>query len=107
LYLTTHVNNFKIVVESHEIAQSVLNELKTKFEIKDLGSIRHYLSTDVYEHNSSISLSQHQYVDDLLSSFRITNAHLTRTLLDVGTIINDKPDPNINIKEYQRGTGSL
>jgi hypothetical protein len=30
----------------------------------------------------------------------MTDAHLTRTPLDVGTIIDDKPDPNINIKEY-------
>jgi hypothetical protein len=58
LYLTTHVNDFKIVAESREIAQSILNELKTKFEIKDLGSIRHYLGTDVCEHDSGISLSQ-------------------------------------------------
>jgi hypothetical protein len=107
LYLTTHVNNFKIVTESCEIAQSILNKLKTKFKIKDLGSIRHYLSTNVYEHNSSIFLSQHQYINDLLSSFGMTNTHPTRTPLDVGTIINDKPDPNINIKEYQRGTRSL
>jgi hypothetical protein len=107
LYLTTHVDDFKIVAESREIAQSVLDKLKTKFEIKDLGSIRHYLSTDVCEHNSGISLSQCQYIDDLLSSFGMIDAHPTRTPLDVSTIINDKPDPNINIKEYQRGTGSL
>jgi hypothetical protein len=37
----------------------------------------------------------------------MTDAHPTRTPLDVSTIIDDKPDPNINIKEYQRGTGSL
>jgi hypothetical protein len=57
LYLTTHVDDFKIVAESREIAQSILDKLKTKFEIKDLGSIRHYLSTNVCEHNSGISLS--------------------------------------------------
>jgi hypothetical protein len=107
LYLTTHVDDFKIVVESREIAQSVLDELKTKFEIKDLGSIKHYLGTDVCEQDNGIFLSQRQYIDDLLSSFRMTDAHPTRTPLDVGTIIDDKPDPNINIKEYQRGTGSL
>jgi hypothetical protein len=57
LYLTTHIDDFKIIAESCEIAQSILDELKTKFEIKDLGSIRHYLSTDICEHDSSISLS--------------------------------------------------
>lgn len=56
---------------------------------------------------SGIKLSQEDYVDELVDSFGLHDAHSTKSPLDPGTIIDDAPDLTINVKEFQRGTGSL
>ena len=106
LYLTTHVDDFKIVGDEDD-ARTVLDALKAKFEINDLGQIRHYLGTSVEMSERGIKISQSSYIEDLLDSFSMSDAHATKSPLNPGIMIDDQPDPNIPITEYQRGTGSL
>jgi hypothetical protein len=107
LYLTTHVDDFKIVAQYDEDARGVINALSTRFEIKDLGPIKHYLGTTIDANGQGIKISQSTYIDELVESFGMTDAHATKSPLDPGTLIDDQPDPTIPIREFQRGTGSL
>jgi hypothetical protein len=95
LYITTHVDDFMIVGERTQDATQALEDLKSRFEIKKVPNFRRYLG---------IHLSQEDQIDELVSSFRLHNAHPTESPLDPGTVIDDAPDPVINIKEYQRGS---
>jgi hypothetical protein len=106
LYLTSHVDDFKIVGDEDD-ARTVIDALKAKFEINDLGQIKHYLGTSVDIRDGGIKISQSSYIDDLLESFNMSDAHPTKSPLDLSLLIDDQPDPTIPTKEYQRGTGSL
>ena len=107
LYVSAHVDDFKIVCETPEHADWVIQELGKQFEIKDLGQIKHYLGMDVSFQSDGIKLSQRSYIENLLESFGMANSRPAYTPLNEGVIIDDLPDPSINISEYQRGVGSL
>ncbi|KAF7114207.1 hypothetical protein CNMCM5793_007785 [Aspergillus hiratsukae] len=107
LYLTTHVDDFKIVAQSREEAQQVLDELKFQLNIKDLGPVKHYLGTNIDINEKGVSITLTKYINDLIDSFGLADAHPTLSPLDSGILIDDEPDPMINTREYQRGTGIL
>ena len=50
LYLTCHVDDFKIVCAALEDGEFVLNEMKERFEIKSLGRIQRYLGSECHLH---------------------------------------------------------
>jgi hypothetical protein len=104
--LTTHVDDFKVVGKETD-ARIVLGAIKARLEIKDLDPIKQYLRTTIDINNNGIKITQSRYKNDLLKSLGIADAHATRYPLDPGILIDDQPDPNVSIKEYQRGTGSL
>jgi hypothetical protein len=107
LYLTTHVDDFKIVAQHEDDAHNTLNALKARFEIKELGQIKHYLGTAIETDDKGIRITQSSYIDELIESFGMTDSHATKSPLDPGIIIDDELDLTIPIREYQRGTGSL
>ena len=107
VYLTTHVDDFKIVAVDATDAEWVVTMLATCFEIKDMGQMRHYLGMNVDMHPDGIFLGQSTYVDELINSFGMEAAHTHKSPLDSGLAIDDEPDEHINKTEYQRGVGSL
>lgn len=100
LYLTTHVDDFKIVAQREDDAREVINAMKTRLDIKDLGLIKHYLSTDIDANDKGIKISQPAYIDKLVESFGIVDAYATKSPLDPGILIDDEPDPTIPIREF-------
>lgn len=107
LYLTSHVDDFKIVAANPEDAQWVVDSMSSRFEMKDASTMRFYLGMEVTFHDGAISLSQAEFIKDFINSFGMENAHTHRTPLDSGMQIDDEPDTSINTREYQRGTGKL
>ena len=107
VYLTSHVDDFMIVAERPEDAQWVIDTLNNEYELKILDDIKYFLGMDVEMSGDGIHLHQAEYIKELVDSFRLTNAHPKVTPLDPGLIIDDEPDPSIDIREYQRGVGSL
>lgn len=107
LYLTSHVDDFKIVAENPNDSQWLIDTISSRFEIKDMGQVRHYLGMDVDIRPDGIFLGQETYTQEFIESFGMEAAHAHRTPLDSGLNIDDEPDPTIHIREYQRGTGCL
>ena len=107
LYVSAHVDDFKIVCASPEDADWTISQFMENFEIKDLGCIKRYLGMDVTMTDAGIVLSQKSYIDALLESFGMDQARPCSTPLNPGTVIDDLPDPSINVTEFQRGVGSL
>jgi hypothetical protein len=107
LYVSAHVDDFKVVSADPKDADWVILKLMEHFEIKDLGRIKHYLGIDVTMTDDGIKLSQESYIDALLESFGMNQARPHQMPLDQGIVIDDLPDPSINVTEYQRGVGSL
>lgn len=107
LYITTHVDDFMIVSENTQDATQALEDLKSRFEIKEVPKFKRYLGMNIRTTSTGIELSQEDYIDELVNSFGLYDAYPTKSPLDPGTIIDDAPDSTINIREFQRGTGSL
>lgn len=107
LYLTSHVDDFKIVAANAADSQWVIDALSSRFELKDMGQIKHYLGMDVQIRPDGIFLGQEAYTIEFIQSFGMEAAHAHKTPLDSGLIIDDEPDVEINTREYQRGTGCL
>jgi hypothetical protein len=107
LYITSHVDDFMIIGEHSQDATQALDNLKSRFEIKNVPEFKRYLGMNIKKEPTGIHLSQEDQIDELISSFGLQDAHPTKSPLNPGTIIDDAPDPTINIKEYQHGTGSL
>jgi hypothetical protein len=96
-----------IVGEDTQDAKKALEDLKSRFEIKEVPKFKRYLGMNIKTLPTGIQLSQEDYIDELVDSFGLHDAHPTKSPLDPGTIIDDAPDLTINTKEYQRGTDSL
>jgi Reverse transcriptase (RNA-dependent DNA polymerase) len=108
LYLTCHVDDFKIVCATPEDGELVLNEMEKRFEIKSLGRIQRYLGMNVtFPDGKGIKLSQEEYIATLLESYGLEDCNPVRTPINEGFIIDDAPDSAIDLTEYQRGVGSL
>lgn len=107
LYLTTHVDDFKIVAPNPEDAQWAMDSLAARFEMKDVSDMKFYLVMEITFEPNGIQLNQPTYVHQLIDSFGLENAHPMRTSLDPSLKIDDAPSSAINTREYQRGTGSL
>src|SRR5882762_1916499 len=108
LYISSHVDDFGIIAEISEEAYWTAQQLQTRFELKDVGPMRRYLGMEVAKlNNGDLKLTQTPYIEDLLASFGMASAHPVKSPMDAGLLIDDDPDPTIDKKEYQRGTGSL
>jgi hypothetical protein len=107
LYVTAHVDDFKIVCQRHEDGEWLLEELGKEFELKDLGKITRYLGMDVTMTDKEIKLSQQSFTNELLERFGLQKCNPVSIPIAEGTVIDDQPDPSINITEYQSGVGSL
>ena len=105
--MTTHVDDFKIVAEEATDAEWVVNMLATCFKIKDIGQMHHYLGMDMDTCPDGIFIGQSMYIDELVNSFGIEAAHIYKTPLDSGLVINNRPDEceheheHANKTEYQ------
>ena len=109
LYVTTHVDDFKIYAKQAVDADWFLNTLSTKFDINQVDDQTKYLGTTLSRSSGSgdLTISQASYATDLVASFGLANSHPVGIPMDPGLQIDDDPDPSLNIKEYQRGTGAL
>lgn len=69
--------------------------------------MKQYLGLQITHSHEGIKLSQRDFIDKLLDSMGMSDCNPMSTLIDPGLIIDDLPDPAINLHRYQHITGSL
>jgi hypothetical protein len=106
LYVTAHVDDFTIIAELTADAEWLLNAMQRKFDIKETTDLRHFLGMEIVRSESHIKLMQTSYINDLVISTGLADAHPVSLPADPGLVIDDDPDPTLNA-EYNRLTGSL
>jgi hypothetical protein len=107
LYVTSHVDDFGITGADRTAIQWVLDEMGKQFPIKDLGQMKHYLGLQITRSDEGIKLSQRDFIDKLLDSVGMSDCNPVSTPIEPGLIIDDLPDPAIDLHQYQHVTGSL
>src|SRR5438034_8260420 len=93
------------------------DKLKSQFKMSDLGPVKHYLSIEVHRTKKRISLTQTEYITDMLKCFGMENCAPKPTLMndkirldildDTGENLAGDPLFETNKECYQQAIGSL
>ncbi|KAE8902883.1 hypothetical protein PF003_g12850 [Phytophthora fragariae] len=111
IYLTVYVDDIIIAAKSADI-DIVVHELATKFEVKDLGRVKHLLGMEInFEPGVILCMSQTAYVERMASRFRLDKAKAVRSPQmhneRMPEIEKDKSKINADTLPYREMIGSL
>ena len=116
IIIPVFVDDMTIVSKSQAAIQKVKDELQSHFKLRDLGPTTWLLGVEITRNweQHSISLSQHQYVLDLLERFKLSDCNTVSTPLDpsVKLSLSMCPQSSSDIEEmksipYLQAVGSL
>ncbi len=113
VFLTVWVDDLLIFAETVKDLDEIKRELAGLFDVKDMGKPKKIIGIEIERDrdNGTISLSQQQYIDGILTRFGLHNASPVTTPLDPNVIlrkrrVNEEVDPTIR-SGYQSAIGSL
>ncbi|OQE03646.1 hypothetical protein PENSOL_c001G05386 [Penicillium solitum] len=107
-----YVDDFLIAAaNSHEINQ-VQRALEREFRLNDLGTPRSFLGIQFdFQADGSVSIHQYQYIQKLLSDFRMETCQMKGSAMNPKQVLNRRPDeepPNEETKaRFATAVGSL
>ena len=84
IIIPAYVDDMFIASKDLQSARKVVSDLEKQFQLHDLGDTSFLLGVHIVRDrsNRSLSLSQHQYIVDLLESYSMTDCTSVSTLLD-------------------------
>jgi len=88
LVLVLYVDDMLLTGNNLALISSFIITLSTQFAMKDLENLHYFLGVQVVRTSSSMFLSQHKYVFDLLSMFLGPSLSLSLTLTN-GELLTD------------------
>ncbi|XP_020696003.1 uncharacterized protein LOC110109328 [Dendrobium catenatum] len=108
IFLLVYVDDILVTGNDNNAISSVLSELQSTFNMKDLGPAHHFLGIKIQKQSNKYFLSQSSYAESILSSVNLTNCNslsnpsctkLPEQVLD-DVVLSDPTT-------YRRVTGSL
>ena len=73
LIVAIYVDDILILSKNRRSLRQLKAELKNRFKMKDLGPVKHYLGIEVHRTKSWITLTQTEFITDLLKCFGMEN----------------------------------
>lgn len=112
VYVTVYVDDLLIAAAQNKTIDEVVCELRAKFELKDLGAVRHLLAMEVRRVPSKlIALTQTAYIDKVLEKFGMKNSKTVLTPQVVAKAKTQTEPGSTSIKScdipYREIVGSL
>ena len=103
-----YVDDLIVATSNDYLLNDIKDFLKTKFRMKDLGVISNFLGIDFSVGESHISMNQSNYINRILSKFRMNDCNSKSVPCDIN-ISNLNPDSPIldDPKIYREIIGSL
>lgn len=93
--LITWVDDLLIATSSNDLMSEVKGMLAERFNMKDLGPLRHFLGIDFTQHKGEVKMSQRRHIEKILKRFgmsdckpRMTPCELKPELDGEGEILN-------------------
>lgn len=113
--VTIYVDDLLIFSNSETLKNWVKEQLKKRFEMKDLGMASYCLGIKIERNREkgSISLNQTQYVENMLRKYNMHESHPITTPLDINTKLSKinsldcSEDSKTSKLPYQQAVGSL
>ena len=95
IIIPVFIDDMTIVAKSKEAIQKVKDDLKKHFKLRDLGPTSFLLGVEVKRNRSTrtLTLSQRQYILDLLERFDLSNCNAVTTPLDPSVRLSSAQSP--------------
>ncbi|XP_020689358.1 uncharacterized protein LOC110104543 [Dendrobium catenatum] len=108
IFLLVYVDDILVTSNDDKAISSVLMELQSKFNMKDLGPAHHFLGIKIQKHSDKYFLSQSSYAESILSSVNLNNCNPLSNP-SCTKLPDQMPDDAIlsDPTTYRRVTGSL
>jgi hypothetical protein len=96
IIIPVFIDNMTIVAKSAADVQSVKDDLKKQFKLRDLGPTSWLLGVEITCNRAqhSLSLSQHQYIISLLERFNLSDCNPVSTPMDPGIKLSASMSPS-------------
>lgn len=105
--IALYVDDFLIYSNDAKGAELLKNQLKSEFQIKDLGEVKQFLGMRISRDEHSIRLDQEQYIDQLLKRFNMDECKSVATPLAENFDFSASNNQNSQNPLYQKLIGSL
>ena len=109
LIIAVYVDDFLLFSKDLDMINKFKAQLGEHFEMKDLGEAEWVLKMQVEQSGDrgTVSLSQSQYVEEILERHGIANCRPVKTPMESNLQLPVLEEPEVDVKEYQRCIGSL
>ena len=89
--------------------EEIRTNLKTTFEMTDIGLLHYFIGMEVYQSHGGIFLSQHRYLRQLLETYSMSNCRPLSYPMDPNSKLSREDNSPIfeDITKYKRLIGSL
>ena len=101
------VDDLIIAASNTKSLQKVKNMLSTKFKMKDLGRIKHFLGMDFSQSKGCVKVSQKRYVSKILERFDMQECRVRETPCDQKLDYTEDAPKMVDVRKYREAVGSL
>jgi hypothetical protein len=108
VYLLVYVDDIVVTGTHLSVISSLIDQLQTKFPIKDLGNLAFFLGVQVTRSPTSLHLCQDKYIKELLHRTRMLGAKPTPSPCPAGSKLSKLDgEPLLDSTEYRQVVGAL
>ncbi|KAI4297578.1 hypothetical protein L6164_037463 [Bauhinia variegata] len=108
IYLLVYVDDIIIIGSPQQQVLQVIQQLATRFSLKDLGNLSYFLGVKVDPHLQGLFLSQRKYILDILSRAQMAESKAISTpMCATTTLIRYSGESLVSLTEYRTLAGSL
>lgn len=85
LFVLVFVDDILVASQKEDRISRFKNELKNEFEFKDYGQAKYFLGIDINRRDNAISLSQQNYISELIIKYGLCDSKVCSTPMEIGS----------------------
>ncbi|KAK1416517.1 hypothetical protein QVD17_32308 [Tagetes erecta] len=108
IYFMVYVDDIVLTGSHPKVLEKFISTLASRFSLKDLGMLHHFLGIEVIPTSSGLFLSQHRHIEDLLTNVKMEGAKdVTTPLCSTESLYPNDGSPAVDPTPYRQIIGSL
>lgn len=108
LYLSIHVDDLLSVSNCEKYEKDFMNIVSSKFELTNLGNVKHYLGIDIEkDREGNFLISQEKYIDKIIEEANLESGKESKFPLDTGYFRNYDEELLDTNDQYRKLIGML
>lgn len=101
------VDDLLIAANNENVLSGVKEMLSSKFQMKDLGKLNHFLGIDFLQEKECVKMSQKIYIENILKRFNMQNCKPRLTPCEQKWTHSDKFETLPDVRRYREAVGCL